>query len=43
MAIAFDPLWIEGLLFKLTILELPLYLVKIIASYLHSPIFVTAF
>ena len=35
VAIAFDSVWIEGLLFKLTILEIPSYLVKIIISYLN--------
>ena len=34
-------MWIEGFLFKLTILEF-LYLVKIITSYLHSRTFVSA-
>ena len=36
-------MWIEGLLFKLTILEFPSYLVKVIASCLHSRIFVACF
>ena len=43
VAKAFDPVWIEGLLFMLTILEFPSYLVKIITSYLHSCTFVAAF
>ena len=43
VAKAFVNLWIESLLFKLTILEFPLYLVKIITSYLHSRIYVAAF
>ena len=43
VAQAFDSLWIEGLLFKLNILEYPSYLVKIITSYLHSRTFVAAF
>ena len=43
VAKAFDSLWIEGLLLKLTILEFPSYLVKIITSYLHSRTNVTSF
>ena len=43
VAKAFDSIWIEGLLFKLTILEFPSYLVKLITSYLHSRTFVAAF
>ena len=43
MAKTFDSVWIEGLLFKLTILEFPSYLVKLITSYLHSRTFVAAF
>ena len=43
VAKAFDYVWNEGLLFKLTILEFPSYLVKLITSYLHSRTFVAAF
>ena len=43
VAKAFDSVWIEGLLFKLTILEFPSYLVKLITSYLHSRTFVASF
>ena len=41
VAKAFDSVWIEGLLFKLTIFKFPSYLVKIIISYLHSRTFLT--
>ena len=34
IAKAFDTVWIEGLLYKLTILNFPSYLVHIISSYL---------
>ena len=43
VAKAFDSVWIKGLLLKLTILEFPSYLVKLITSYLHSRTFVAAF
>ena len=43
MAKVFDSVWIKGVLFKLTILEFPSYLVKLITSYLHSRTFVDAF
>ena len=43
MAKAFDFVWIEGHCFKLTILEFPSYLLKLITSYLHSRIFVASF
>jgi Reverse transcriptase (RNA-dependent DNA polymerase). len=43
VAKAFDSMWIKGLLFKLTILEFPSYLVKVITSYLHSRTFVASF
>ena len=36
-------MWIEGLIFKITIHEFPSYLVKIITSYLHSRIFEATF
>ena len=40
---AFDSVWIEGLLYKLILLEFPSYLVKAISSYLTSRTFVAAF
>ena len=43
VAKTFDSVWIDGLLFKLNILEFPSYLVKIITSYLHFRTFVAAF
>ena len=43
VAKAIDSVWIEGLLFKLTILEFPSYLAELITSYLHSRTFVAAF
>ena len=43
LAKAFDSVWIEGLLFKLTILEFPSYLVKLVTSYLHSRTIVAVF
>jgi hypothetical protein len=36
VAKAFDTVWVKGLLYKLTILNFPLYLVKTLSSYLHS-------
>jgi hypothetical protein len=36
VAKAFDTVWVDGLLFKLTVLNIPSYLVKIIFSYLHN-------
>ena len=39
VAEAFDSVWIEGLLFKLTILEFLSYLANLITSYLHSRTF----
>jgi hypothetical protein len=35
VAKAFDTVWVDGLLFKLTALNFPSFLVKIISSYLH--------
>ena len=43
MAKAFDTVWIEGLLYKLTVLNFPLYLVHIICSYLRSRTFEASF
>ena len=43
VAKAFDSVWIEILLFKLTTLEFPSYLVKVITSYLYSRTFVASF
>ena len=43
VAKAFDFVWIEGVLFKLTILEFPSYLAKFITSNLHSRTFVAVF
>jgi hypothetical protein len=40
---AFDTAWLCGLLFKLTALNFPSYLVKIIFSYLHNRTFEAAF
>ena len=42
MAKAFDSVCIEVFLFKVTMLEFPSYLVKLITSYLHSRTFVAA-
>ena len=39
VAKAFDTVWIEGLLYKLTILNFPSYLVHIISSYLQGRTF----
>ena len=39
MAKAFDTVWIDGHLFKLTALNFPSYLVKTISSYLHNRTF----
>jgi hypothetical protein len=43
VAKAFDTVWVDGLLLKLTVLNFPSYLVKIIASYIHNPTFEAAF
>jgi hypothetical protein len=43
VAKAFDTVWVSGLLFKLTALNFPSYLVKIISSYLHNRAFEGAF
>jgi hypothetical protein len=36
VAIAFDSVWIDGLLYKLTILNFPSYIVHTISSYLRD-------
>ena len=43
VAKAFDTVWIEGLLYKLTILKFPSYLVHIISSYLQGRTFEASF
>ena len=43
VAKAFDSVWIEGLLYKLILLDFPSYLVKTISSYLTSRTFVASF
>ena len=43
MAKTFDTVWIEILLYKLTILNFPSYLVHLIASYLRGRTFETSF
>jgi retron-type reverse transcriptase len=40
---AFDTVWVDCLLFKLTALNFPSYLVKIISSYLYNRTFEAAF
>jgi hypothetical protein len=42
VAKAFDTIWVDGLLSKLTALNFPSYLVKIISSYLHNRTFEAA-
>ena len=39
VAKAFDSVWVDGLLYKLTVLNFPSFLVKIISSYLNSRTF----
>jgi hypothetical protein len=39
----FNTVWVDGLLFKLTALNFPYYLVKIISSYLHNRTFEASF
>jgi hypothetical protein len=39
VAKAFDTVWVDGLLYKLTILNFPSYLVKTISSYLKGRTF----
>jgi len=43
VAKAFDTVWIEGLLYKLTVLNFPSYLVHIISSYLRGRTFEASF
>jgi hypothetical protein len=43
VAKAFDTVWVKGLLYKLTILNFPSYLVKSLSSYLHSRTFQSSF
>jgi hypothetical protein len=43
VAKAFDTVWAKGLLYKLTILNFPSYLVKTLSSYLHSRTFQSSF
>ena len=43
MAKAFDTFWIDGLLYKLTLLNFPSYLVHTISSYLRGRTFEASF
>jgi hypothetical protein len=43
VAKAFDTVWVDGLLFKLTALNFPSYLVKFLCWYLHNRTFEAAF
>jgi hypothetical protein len=43
VAKTFDTVWVDGLLFKLTALNFPPYVVRIISSYLHNRTFEAAF
>jgi hypothetical protein len=43
VAKAFDTVWVDGLLYKLTILSFPSYLVKPITSYLKGRTFEASF
>jgi retron-type reverse transcriptase len=43
VANTFDTVWVDGLLYKLTILTFPSYLVKTISSYLNSRTFEASF
>jgi hypothetical protein len=43
MAKAFDTLWIDGLLYKLTLLNFPFYIVHTISSYLRDRTFEASF
>jgi hypothetical protein len=43
VAKAFDTVWVKGLLYKLTVLNFPSYLVKTISSYLDCRTFQTSF
>jgi hypothetical protein len=42
VAEAFDTVWVRGLLYKLTILNLPSFSVKTVPSYLHCRTFHTS-
>ena len=43
VAKAFDTVWVDGLLFKLMVLNFPSYLVKTTSSYLHNMTFEASF
>jgi hypothetical protein len=43
VAKAFDTVWVDGLLFKLTALNFPSCMVKTISSYLHNRTFEVSF
>jgi retron-type reverse transcriptase len=43
VAKAFDTVWVDGLVYKLTVLNLPSYLVRIITSYLSGRTFEASF
>jgi hypothetical protein len=43
VAKAFDTVWVKGLLYKLTVLNFPSYLVKTVSSYIDCRIFQTSF
>jgi hypothetical protein len=43
VAKAFDTVWVDGLLYKLTVLNFPSYLVKTISSYLKRRTFEASF
>jgi hypothetical protein len=43
VAKAFNTVWVNGLLFKLTALNFPSYLAKTISSYLHNRMFEASF
>jgi hypothetical protein len=43
VAKAFDTVWIDGLLYKLTLLKLPSYIVHTISSYLRDRTFEASF
>jgi hypothetical protein len=43
VATVFDTVWVDGILYKLTIFNFPSYFVKTISSYLDSPTLETSF
>jgi hypothetical protein len=43
VAKAFNTVWVDGLLYKFTVLKFPSYLVKILSSYLNSLTFEASF